>query len=875
MSATALAGPPPADLTSAEAAARRPPGGNRLPVEQPPSPVRLLVAQFVHFFALLLWAAAGLALVGGLPQLAVAVVVVVVLNGVFAFVQEYRADRAAQALRDLVPHRVTVVRDGRRQEVDAVDLVVGDVVVLQAGDRVAADLQALDVHGLRVDEALLTGESEPVGKAPGDPAAAGCFVVEGEGTAVVTAVAGDTRLASLATLTRGVERAKTPLARELDRLVRTITVLALGIGAVCFGAGVLLGLPLSDGFLFAVGVTVALVPEGLLPTVTLSLARSAQQLAGRSALVRRLESVETLGSTTVICTDKTGTLTQNRMAVLDVWTPAGPVTVRGEGYAPVAEVDGTPPAVAAGRLLARTAALCSTGHIREEDGGWGAVGDPMEAAIDAFARRLGVGGTVRGAPAGERRFPFDPRRRRMSVWDDGVLSVKGAPDSVLPLCTADPAASAEAGRMASRGLRVLAVARRVGPLAADCTAEDAERDLELLGLIGLEDPPRPSVHAALADCRRAGIAVAMVTGDSGPTAEAIARQTGLWREGTSRVLHGTDLPADDTTLGELVDADGTVVCRVAPEDKLRIASALRARGHVVAMTGDGVNDGPALRAADIGVAMGVGGTDVARQAADLVLLDDDFATIVAAVRQGRATFANIRRFLTYHLTDNVAELAPFVVFTVTGGGIPLALSVLQVLSLDIATDLLPALALGAEPPSPRVLDGPPPRRRLVDRGLLRRALAVLGPVEATVAMGAFLTVLLAAGWSYGADVPAGVLAGASGAAFTAVVLGQFANAFACRSTSRPAWRLGWAGNRLLVWAVGIELLVLVGMLVVPPVADVLGHRPPPLAGLLVALLAVPAVLLADGAVKALAARRRAGAAATGSDPRHPGAERVR
>jgi magnesium-transporting ATPase (P-type) len=347
----------------------------------------------------------------------------------------------------------------------------------------------------------------------------------------------------------------------------------------------------------------------------------------------------------------------------------------------------------------------------------------------------------------------------------------------------------------------------------------------------------------------------MVTGDSGPTAAAIGREVGLLRDG-GLVVAGRDLPADDAALGELLDRDGVVVCRVTPEDKLRIAVALRGRGHVVAMTGDGVNDGPALRAADIGVAMGVGGTDVARQAADLVLLDDDFATIVAAVRQGRTTFANIRRFLTYHLTDNVAELTPFVVFSVTGGSVPLAIGVLQILSLDIATDLLPALALGAEPSSPRVLDGPPPRRRLIDGPLLRRAFAVLGPVEATMAMAAFLAVLVASGWSYGEQPPAPVLATASGAAFTAVVLGQFATAFACRSASLPIWRLGRRRNPLLVGAVTVELLVLVAMLTVPPLAELLGHRPPSLLGLVLAAAAVPAVVLADAAAKRGVARRR-------------------
>ena len=857
MSAPPHVTPSPAGLTSQEATTRRPPGGNRLPVERPPSPLRLLVAQFVHFFALLLWAAAGLAFVGGMPQLAVAIAVVVLLNGVFAFVQEYRADRAAEALRDLVPHRVTVVRDGRRQDVDAVDLVVGDLVLQGSGDRVAGDLQVLEVHGLRVDEATLTGESEPVDKASGDVLFAGCFVVEGEATAVVTAIGGDTRLASIAILTRSVERARTPLARELHRVVRFVTVIALAVGGVCFTAGFLLGLPISQGFLFAVGVTVALVPEGLLPTVTLSLARGAQLLARDKALVRRLESVETLGSTTFICTDKTGTLTQNRMTVVEVWSPAGPLRIQGTGYQPVAELTGTADAVTAARELAVTGVRCSSGRIHEVDGEWTAEGDPMEAALDALARRLGApGATGAGAMStpGSRRFPFDPRRRRMSVWAGGVLSVKGAPDSVLARCRSTDGAADAVAAMAARGLRVLAVAMRAGDLARDADADTAEQNLQLLGLVGLEDPPRPGVREALEECRRAGIGVAMVTGDAGATAAAIAHEIGLWRP-DSVVVEGKDLPADEAALGALLDRDGSVVCRVAPEDKLRIARGLKARGHVVAMTGDGVNDGPALRAADIGVAMGVGGTDVARQAADLVLLDDSFATVVTAVRQGRATFANIRRFLTYHLTDNVAELTPFVVYIVTGGGIPLAISVLQVLSLDIATDLLPALALGAEPPSARVLDGPPPRRRLVDGGLLRRALLMLGPVEALVAMTAFLVVLTASGWAYGADVSGTTLATASGAAFAAIVFGQFATAFACRSTSRPVWRMNWRGNRLLLWAVGVELLVLAAVLGIPPVAGLLGHTIPTPPGFAVAILAAPAVLLADGIAKRLTHRR--------------------
>ncbi len=855
---SAGAGDPAGGLTTAEVAVRARHGANRLPAAGAPSVLRQLGVQLTHFFALLLWGAAGLSVLGGMPQLGAAIAVVVLLNGVFAFAQEHRADRAAAALAELVPHRVTVVRDGLRHEIDADQLVVGDLLVLEAGARVAADLRVTQAHDLRVDESLLTGESEPVPVAAGGSASAGCFVVEGEGRAVVTAIGGDTRLAGIAALTQVTSRARTPLARELDRVVRTITVLAVGVGAVAFAAGLALGLATSDGFLFAIGVTVALVPEGLLPTVTLSLAHSAQLLAHRHALVRRLESVETLGATTVICTDKTGTLTQNRMAAVEIWTPRGSTLVAGTGYEPSARLTGMPEAIEALGELAAIAVQCSGGRVHEVDGVWAPSGDPMEAALAALALRVGVPLPEVGDPAVSRRFPFDPRRRRMSVLAGDVLAVKGAPESVLPRCRAVPgAAGPVATDMAGRGLRVLAVARRRVVLPLSSGAEDAETELELLGLVGLQDPPRPAVAGALASCRRAGIAVVMITGDAGATAEAIARQTGLWTTG-STVVHGADLPADDGPLGELLDHDGTVICRVAPEDKLRVARALRARGHVVAMTGDGVNDGPALRAADIGIAMGIGGTDVARQAADLVLLDDDFATIVAAVAQGRATFSNIRRFLTYHLTDNVAELTPFLVFSVTGGAVPLAIGVLQVLALDIATDLLPALALGGEPASPQVLEGPAPSRRLIDRSLLGRAFGVLGPAEALVAMTAFLAVLLASGWTYGATAPARVLATASGAAFSAIVLGQFATAFAARSTSRPVWRLGWRGNPLLLAAVGAELVVLIGMLVIAPLADLLGQRPPSLAGALVAVAAVPLVVLADAAHKQLVGRSRSG-----------------
>jgi magnesium-transporting ATPase (P-type) len=799
----------------------------------------------VHFFAILLWVAGVLAFVARMPELGVAIFVVVVINGLFAFAQEYRAERAAERLRDLLPRKATVLRDGRAVEVDADELVVGDAVLLSSGDRISADLRVLEAHALSVDTSALTGESVPVAVEAEETAFAGTFVVEGEGLALVTATASDTRLAGIARLTRGSRHPKSPLAQELERVVRTVAVLAVGVGGAFFVTAVLVGTPASSGFLFAIGVTVALVPEGLLPTVTLSLAMGAQRMASRHALVRRLESVETLGSTTYICTDKTGTLTRNEMSVVEVWTPAGTARISGTGYEPAGSVEADEETLPALRGLARAAARCSTGRAVRTEGCWVARGDPMEAALDAFARRIGVDveADERRAPT-SKRFPFDPRRRRMSVVVGDCLLVKGAPDAVLPRCGKVDGAAEALRSMAGRGLRVIAVAAR--PAAGTAAAADeAETGLELLGLTGLEDPPRPAAAESVAACRGAGIRVAMVTGDHPATAEAIAREIGLLGE-ERVVLQGRELPADEALLGALLDRDGVVVSRVEPEDKLRIARALQARGHVVAMTGDGVNDGPALQQADIGVAMGRSGTDVAREAADLVLLDDDFATIVAAVEQGRATFANVRRFLTYHLTDNVAELTPFVVWGLSGGQFPLALGVLQILALDIGTDLLPALALGAEPPRKDVLRRPLRGQHLVDRRLLRRVFGVLGPAEAIVEMSAFVVALAAAGWRPGAEFPTGhALLAASGAAFAAVVLGQMANAFACRSTTRWPGSLGWTTNRLLLGAVAVELLALVGFLFVPPVASLLGHAPPPLWGWAVAALAVPAVLAAD------------------------------
>ena len=656
-------------LSRAEASARLGRDGpNALPSPRPPAAWHQLASQMFHFFALMLWVAGGLAFVAGMAELGVGIVVVVVINGAFAFVQESRAERAAERLRDLLPHRAVVVREGEPVEIDAVELVVEDVVLLTAGDRVSADLRVIEAHALLMDTSLLTGESVPASVGEGAALLAGTFVVEGEGRAVVVATGARTRLAAIAQLTQAGQRPRSPLALELDRVVRTVAMIAVGVGVGFFGIALAVGSPASDGLLFAIGVTVALVPEGLLPTVTLSLAMGAQRMAARHALIRRLESVETLGSTTFICTDKTGTLTRNVMEVVEVWTPAGVTRISGAGYDPTVPLTLDEVVRASLRPVFRAAVRCSTGRAVERDGVWLAQGDPMEAAIAGLASRLGLdlAADERTEPAA-RRYPFDPRRRRMSVVVGDRLFAKGAPDALLGRCADAGSAWETLEAMAGRGLRVLAVATRsASEIPVDATAEVAENELELLGLIGLQDPPRSGAADAIAACRRAGIRVAMVTGDHPATARAIAAEVGLLLpDGT--VLDGKHLPADEQVLGALIDRDGLVLARIEPEDKLRIARALQARGHVVAMTGDGVNDGPALRQADIGIAMGLSGTDVAREAADLVLLDDDFATIVAAIEQGRATFSNVHRFLTYHLTDNVAELTPFVVWALSVG----------------------------------------------------------------------------------------------------------------------------------------------------------------------------------------------------------------
>ncbi|HLG10060.1 MAG TPA: cation-transporting P-type ATPase, partial [Gaiellaceae bacterium] len=677
-------------LTSEEVLSQRAQFGPNVLVEPPkPSRLRQFGSQLVHLFALLLWLGAALALVGGFPQLTAAILVVIIVNAVFAFAQEYRAERASEALRRVLPQTARVRRDGDEREIPAEELVPGDVVVLQPGDRVSADAEVLSRHELRVDNSTLTGESRPV--EPERLVYAGTHVARGTAEAVVVATGMATEFGRIAELTQRGKEEPSPLELELRRVTRVVALVSFGLGSLFFVVAGFLGMGLEERFVFAIGVTVANVPEGLLPTVTLALALGTQRMAKRNALVRRLSAVETLGETTVICTDKTGTLTENEMTVERVWSPEhGWFEVEGAGYEPFGRFrqDGQVASAHPLRELLRCALLCNDARLTTGPSGTEIVGDPTEAALVVVAEK----GGLRHAHEVARRprvaeIPFDSTRKEMTtvhlVGGRRVAYVKGAAEVVVPRTTLgrdeQVRALAAAEEMERGALRVLAFARRVLPDGVEVAGE-VEGELELLGVAGMLDPPRPEVAAAIESCKVAGIRVIMVTGDSGYTAEAVARRIGLVRD-DAHVIGPSELDQlDDEELRSRLAERDVIFARISPEQKLRLARVLRAGGEIVAMTGDGVNDAPALKEADIGVAMGRSGTDVARETADMVLLDDNFASIVAAVEEGRAVYDNIRRFAAYHFCSNVGELLPFLAWGVAGGAIPLPLTVMQVLA---------------------------------------------------------------------------------------------------------------------------------------------------------------------------------------------------
>jgi calcium-translocating P-type ATPase len=826
----------PDGLSSSEAGSRLAEfGPNRIErVRSVPVSLRL-VRQFTHFFAMLLWCAAVLAFVAdvympgeGMGTLGVAIVAVILINGVFSFWQEDRAERTMAALQRLLPHRVRARRDGAAVVIPSEEVVPGDVIFLTAGDDVPADCRLLEAFGVRVNNATLTGEARPVSRdIRGDAdrdllrtrnvLLAGTAMMAGEAKALVFATGMHTAFGNIARLTQSTVDRPSPLQTEIAVLSRLIAALAVAIGLLVFVIGRFIGLPLGVSLIFSIGIIVANVPEGLLPTVTLALALAARRMAARRTLVRHLPCVETLGSATVICTDKTGTLTQNRMQVRSIYVPGTLIDAVGVVQTGFAR---------AHRRFLECALYCHDLRAADDRHGqqrW--IGDPIEIALVNLAR-----------PAlGERaplvrldEIPFDPDRKRLvTIHRDGagaVLFVKGAPEELLsrarwvegaggpePLSAHRSAAFTDAATdMADRGLRVLAFGYRTLP--CDYALAEADEELVLTALVGFDDPPRPDVPAAVRQCRDAGIRIIMVTGDHPHTALAVAREVGLLTEGAApRLLTGADIGhLSDTQLQLALDAPEIVCARVTADQKLRIVQALQRKREIVAVTGDGVNDAPALRNADIGIAMGLSGTEVAREAADMVLLDDNFASIVAAVEEGRTVFENIRKFLTYILTSNIPELVPYLAFALAR--IPLALTVLQILAVDLGTDLVPALGLGADPPDSAVMRRPPRRRdeRLLTPGLLVRAYLFLGSFEAAAAMGAFFFVVAGAAWPWSSPSMLEDVLYRQGttACLTAIVLMQVVNVFLCRSPRASAFTQRLTSNRLLLGGVVAELVLI-------------------------------------------------------------------
>ena len=840
--ALALAGGHPQGLTSHEAARRLARDGpNSIGAPAAAGWPRRFLAQFRDVLVVVLLAAGGVVLLLGHFIDAAVIFAVTVLNAAIGFVQESRAERALGAIRAMLAPRALAIREDRRAVVDAATLVRGDLVWLESGERVPADVRLLEAHGLSVDESALTGESVPVDKGTAHVAAAaplaertgmawsGTLVTRGAAVGVVVATGSSTELGRLSGMVASVPVLQTPLTRRLSRFGRRLTVAVLGAAAAVFAVALARGLGAGEAFLAAVGIAVAAIPEGLPAIVTIALAIGVRRMARRKAIVRHLPSVETLGSVTVICSDKTGTLTANQMMVTRVVTAEGSFEATGHGYSPDGEVSATgePADARTHRTLAalvRAAVLCNDADVAPTGEDWKPEGDPLEAALVAFALKAGVD------PASERTaaprtdvLPFDAERRWMATLHDeqgdALLALKGAPEAVIALCTRQLEVAGEAPldaprwhaaveALAADGMRVIAVAARLAS-APRFDARAMPADLALVGLVGLMDPPRAAAVAAVARCQEAGIRVKMITGDHAATALAIARELGI--DEARHVVTGADVEAaDDTRLAALVQ-DAAVFARASPAHKLRIVSALQARGEVVAMTGDGVNDAPALRRADVGVAMGLKGTAAAREASAMVLADDDFASIAAAVEEGRTVYANVRKAIAYVLPTNGAQAASLVGAILLG--LPLPLTAAQVLWVNMVISVTLSLALAFEPHEGAVMRRRPrdPREPLLPAALAWRTLLV----AALVAGG----VLMLHQWELARGASE---AAARTVAVNALVLAQLAYLFNIRSSDSGLLRLGLRDNPAVPAAIAALLLLQAAFTWWPPFQAVFG-----------------------------------------------------
>ncbi len=831
-------------------------GLNQLEEKKGISPLMLFLSQFEDF---IIWVLLGAALISGLLSEwgdAAAIFVAVLLQAVMGFVQEYRAEKSLAALKKLAAPNTRVIRDGQLQVIPAKELVSGDIVVLEAGDHVPADLRLAETIYLKTQEASLTGESVPVEKqveplegetALGDrvnSAFMGTTVTNGRGKGIVTATGMHTELGKIAGLIQQVEEEQTPLQKRLEVFGKNLVYLCLGIVVTVFLLELLRGGELLEVFMIAVSLAVAAIPEGLPAVVTIALSLGVHRMVRRHALIRRLPAVETLGVTSVICSDKTGTLTQNEMTVKKIWVNASTIDVTGSGYNPQGEfilntvvqtfrsapdcvattgaglnriASGGRPCTTSEKPDLKTAleiaALCNTASLKETDGRWEIIGDPTEGALLTAAAKAGVWKQdLDKEYQWQTEIPFDAERKRMSSIyrsrDSLKLYIKGAPDIILKDCTqillhGQPqnltpeqreTILAENSRLAGQALRVLAVAYRPVAEIPKHQPESLERDLIFVGLLAMIDPPRPEVRDAVEKCRQAGIKVVMITGDHKETAMAIAQDLGFFKPGDKAVT-GAEL--DKLTPQEFeqqVDRI-TVYARVSAEHKLKVVRAWKKRGAVVAMTGDGVNDAPAVKEADVGVAMGITGTEVTKEASDMVITDDNFASIVAAVEEGRGIYSNIKKFIYFLLSCNAGEV--LVMFSASLFGLPIPLFPIQILWINLVTDGLPALALGVDPIPPGIMQEPV---RKPDESILNKTVAVKllwqGGLIALATLIGFVHVLQRDG-----------LAAARTVAFTVLVLSQLFQSYNCRSETESIFKLGFFSNLKLVWATGLSFVL--------------------------------------------------------------------
>ena len=795
---------------------------------------RVLFRQFTDALIIILLAAAAVSVAVGEVVDAITILIIVVLNGALGFVQEWRAEQAMEALQRMLAPRCNVIRDGHAQEIDAKELVPGDVVLLEVGDRIPADLRLVEALNLRVDESSLTGESVPVSKsidpiAPETPLAEqsslawmGTAITNGRAQGVVIATGMETEFGRIAHLTQSVGDEATPLQLKLATLGKQLGILGIAISMLVAVTGWLLGKPLVEMFLTGVSLAVAVVPEGLPAVVTITLALGVRAMVRRKSLLRRLHAAETLGSATVICTDKTGTLTQNEMTVQHIWLPEAELDVTGVGYTPEGEFrlggDGIVPEGNPGLInLLTTGLKCNHAKIAQDERGWYAMGDPTEAALIVAARKAAP--ETEDSPEFLSEFSFDSRRKRMTVIErtqDGPMAhVKGAPEVILERCTRImrsngerditdanlEAATAAYQQLAGRGLRTLALARRSLPGDFPLDEEQVEQELTLLGIVGIIDPPRPEVAEAIRLAYSAGIRVVMITGDSPATGLAIAQRIGLRAH---HALTSGDLSEmDDEALKAALQED-VIFARTTPEHKMRIVTQIQEMGNIVAMTGDGVNDAPALKKADVGIAMGLRGTDVAKGASDTILLDDNFATIVSAVEEGRRQYDNIQKFVRYLLSSNTAEIVAILINIIMKG--PLILLPAQILWINLITDGLAAVSLGVEPAERGIMDRPPrsPQAALLERRSILRIL-ILGGYMGLVTLWLF-RYYLAAGHSV--DLARTV-------AFTGLVIIEKVNVFNFRSLRQSLLRVRFFSNPWLIAAWTLNLGLQISVVYVP------------------------------------------------------------